>query len=280
MVLLITFLSAGVPGWAQSSVRPIPTRAEEARAKAEEAEREALIQRIYRERLLQVPPETFHPPVADLDRPVLTIVEDLLFLDLAAHLLENGGAENIDRLREAAQSWRARATRDAARSRDVLADRLRPTRDELTESARTGLLLAVVKARDETKPTTSPSGTPTIQAPAAAPLDFIPVPAEDLAALRDRYRASAQTVDENWLERLSRDPTAEQRWKEQEAAADLSRARLQTAWATDRGTSYQLGAWLQETWQRKEPIGLAVIMVFVLALAALVFVALKLLRRP
>lgn len=264
---------------AQSSARPILTREEEAQAKAEDIEREALIQRIYRERLLQVPSETFHPPVADVSRPVLSVVEDLLFLDLAARLLETGGAENVDRLREAAQTWRARATRDAARSRDVLADRLRPTQEELTESGRTALPLTVVKSRDEAKPAPSSTGVVAAEAPAAAPLDYIPVRPEDLAALRDRYQANGQRVDENWYARLSRDPIAEQRWKDQQRALEMNVARQQTGWATDRGTSYQIGEWLRETWQRKEPFGLAVIAIFLLAAGAVVLVAVKLLRR-
>lgn len=279
-LVLAGVLSFGAgPASAQSSARPILTREQEAQAKAEDAEREALIQRIYRERLLQVPSETFHPPVADVSRPVLSIVEDLLFLDLAARLLETGGAENVDRLREAAQAWRARATRDAARSRDALADRLRPTQDELTESGRTALPLTVVKSRDETKPAPDPAGLVAAEVPAAAPLDYIPVPPEDLAALRDRYLANGQRVDESWYARISRDPIAEQRWRDQQRAMEMNIARQQTGWATERGATFQFGEWLRDTWQRKDPFGLAIIAIFLLATGAVVFVAFKLLRR-
>ncbi len=258
---------------------PILSREEEARAKALEAERETLIQRVYQERLLQVPPETFHPGRANAQRPVLDVVEDLLFLDLAARILETGGVENVDRLREAAQVWRNRSARNAARSREVLSDRLQPSQEELVEAGRTGLALSDVVARAEEKPATTVAALPGAQPASAAPLDYIPVRAEDLAALRERYLASGRTVDEAWYSRLSRDPIAEQRWKEQQRANELHVARLQTAWATDRGLSYQTGTWLQEVWHRKDPVGLAIVAVLLLGLAAVLFLAFKLLRR-
>lgn len=274
--LLVWLLVA--PGSATAGPDTILTREEEARLKAEEAEREALVQRVYRERLLQIPPETFHAPHVDTARPVLGLVEDLLFLELATRLLEHGGVENIDRLREAAQTWRGRAIRDAARSREALADRLRPTEAERADSARSGLSLEQVLARNEEKPADARPGVAAAQ-PAAAPLDYIPVRPEDLNALRDRYMASGQSVDENWYARLARDPVAEKRWKEQQRAHETNVARLQTAWATEHGASYQIGTWLQDTWHRKDPLGLAIIAVILLGLAGVVWVAFKLLRR-
>jgi hypothetical protein len=273
--------------WAFSALMPVnalaaPTilsREEEAQAKALEAERETLVQRIYRERLLQVPPETFHSGRANAKRPVLDVVEDLLFLDLAARILETGGVENVDRLREAAQVWRNRSARNATRSREVLSDRLHPSQDELVEAGRTGLSLVDVIARDDEKPAAAIAAVPGAAPMSAAPLDYIPVPPEDLAALRERYLASGRSVDEAWYSQLARDPIAEQRWKEQQRATELHVARLQTAWATDKGLSYQTGTWLQETWQRKDPVGLAIVAVLLLALGVVVLVALKLLRR-
>ncbi|MCK6570440.1 hypothetical protein L6V77_04925 [Myxococcota bacterium] len=264
---------------------PILTREEEAARKADEAEREAIIALIYQERLLQVPPDTFHAPTADPKRSVAALVEDLLFLDLAVHLLEQGGVENIDRLRAAAQTWRARATRDAARSREALVDRLGPSRDELTEAARTALSVAEVAARGEERTTgavvgTAPSGTLAASATApVAPLDYIPVPPEDLAALRERYMASGRPVDEAWYNRLARDPIAEERWKQQQAAMEKEVARLQTGWKTEKGAGYQIGVWTQDVWQRKDPLGLAVIFVFLLGAGAAGFVVFKLIRR-
>jgi hypothetical protein len=274
---LVTLLS--LAGASAQAAPPILTREEEARAKALEAERETLVQRIYRERLLQVPPETFHPGRANAQRPVLDVVEDLLFLDLAARILETGGVENVDRLREAAQVWRNRSARNAARSREVLSDRLHPSQDELVEAGRTGLALADVVTRAEEKPAAAVAALPGAQPTSAAPLDYIPVPAEDLAALRERYLASGRTVDEAWYARLARDPIAEQRWKDQQRANELNVARLQTAWATDRGFSYQTGTWLQEVWHRKDPVGLAIVAVLLLGLGAVMLLAFKLLRR-
>jgi hypothetical protein len=264
---------------AHAAPETILTREQEAARNAEEAEREALVRLVYQERLLQVPPETFHAPVVDPARPVSAMVEDLLFLDLAVHLLEHGGVENVDRLRAAAQTWRARSTRDAARSLDALTDRLRPSREELTEAGRSALALSAVAARAEEKSGGAALGLDAPAPGSVAPLDYIPVPPEDLAALRERYLASGQPVDEAWYNRLARDPVAEERWKQQQAAMEKEVARLQTGWKTEKGLGYRIGTWTQEVWQRKDPLGLAVIAVFLLGAVATLFIGFKLLRR-
>lgn len=280
---LLTFLFAVLSLFPAPETRGAPTdiltREEEAARKAEEAEREGIIGLIYSERLLRVPPETFHAPTADLDRPVAAIVEDMLFLDLAVHLLEYGGVENIDRLRAAAQIWRARATRDAARSRDALADRLTPSRDELTEAARSALPLATVAARGEEKSSGAVVGGSAPAPVSVAPLDYIPVPPEDLVALRERYMASGRPVDEAWYNRMARDPIAEERWKQQQLAMEKEVARLQTGWKTEKGFGYQIGVWTQDVWQRKDPLGLGLIAIFLLGAAVAAFVVFKLIRR-
>ncbi len=276
-------LLLGLLAWApEAGAIPPMTRADADARRTADRERMALVERIYQERLRAVPPDTFHPAADDGQRTVGTVAEDMVGLELTLRLIEPGGLENIDRIRSAALAWRTRNARSAIRGREVLKDKLRPSQDELDEAAHTTVPLAYVQAHPEERPTqpnsigggAAPPGTPS-----APPLDYIPVPPEEMQALRERYLASGQPVSQTWYDRLYRDPAADEDWKRQRDAFELEVARVQTTHATEHGGSYQFGLWIQDVWHKKEPLGLALIGIFVVGALAAAALATRLLRR-
>lgn len=288
--VLLLLLTLAAPALAQ----PV-SREEEERLRALEAERDAIVD-LAAEELLTIQPETFHGPLGRTDRPTLDVVTDLLVLDWALALLEHGGAENLDRLRAAAQAARRKQVRDAARSREALADEVRPSSAERFEAGRTSVALREVLARPAEKPADDapvpadgvppdgpgPGAPRPGDRPAAgtrgAPLAYIPVSPEELAALRDRHRARG-TGSQAWLEQVAADPMAEQRWREASEAERQTNLRRTNTMAVEKEGGYALGEWLFVTFQKKDLLGLSVVAFVLLLFAGAVVLVFKMMRK-
>jgi len=273
LALTVTVLTS--PG-ARAGEDGVLTRAEEARQKALEVERDTLVREIVERRLMRLPPETVHGAAFE-HASVRDAVDRMLLLDQAMRVTELGGVENLDRLFLALAGIRGRAPRDAVRARDVLADRLALSREERAEAARTELALSRALAEREAKPADArPLAGPETQRldspgpapgqPSVAALDYIPVSPEELLTLRARHLADGRAKEQTWYDRLHADPLADQKWRERELAHQQRVARMATTHEISRGPSYQLGVWLQETWKQKEPVGLALIAIVVAGL--------------
>jgi hypothetical protein len=288
MALLAIGLCVLASRGARAGEDGVLTRAEEARQRALEEERDTLVREIVQRRLMRLPPETVHGAAFE-HASVRDAVDRMLLLDQALRVTELGGVENLDRLFLALAGIRGRAPRDAARAREVLADRLALSREERAEAARTELALSRALAEREPKPANArPLAGPETQRldppgsapgqPSVAALDYIPVSPEELLTLRARHLADGRAKEQSWYDRLHADPLADQKWRERELEHQQRVARMATTHEISRGPSYQLGVWLQDTWKNKEPIGLALIAIVLAGLGVAGVVLYQVLR--
>lgn len=290
-------LLAALALWALSpaaGAQPV-SREDEERMRAQEAEREALVE-LALPALLDVEPETFHGPLGRVDRPTLDLVNDLLQLDWTLALLAHGGAENLDRIRATALAARRRQVRDAVGWRAALEAEVRASPAEEFEAGRTAVTVREVLAQPVEKPAidaplppgglppappgSSPAGGPA-GGPGArsdAPLDYIPVSADELRALRDKHRAQGR-AGEGWIDQLTADPVAEARWREATERLRQTNLRRTTPMSVERGGGYALGEWISGAFSERDPVRLVVFFGAIGVILAAVALIVLLIRR-
>lgn len=274
------------------------TPEEEARLKALEDEREALVEQVFQERLTRVLPETFHRrPGISVDT-TLSAVQELLLLEWLDAALEHGGTENIDRVRTSVNVLRKRTMRDAARTREILGRHVRPERDDRFEAERAeARLLDVVAnpldpaadpARGGAKPVQPQPAAPGHQGAEAAAevvaeapkLDYIPVAPEELQRLRERHMVDGFAApDDQWYAQLRHDPREQERWAAAARAENEKLKRTTARMDVKKGASYSLGVWIQDAWVQKNPFRLGIIAIFLLGFFAVGYVLFIFLRK-
>lgn len=269
------------------------TPEEEARLKALEDEREALVEQVFQERLTRVLPETFHRRPGLAVDTTLSAVQELLLLEWLDATLEHGGTENIDRVRTSVNVLRKRTMRDAARTREILGRHVRPERDDRFEAERAEAKLAEVVAnpldpaadpsRGAPKPATPKPAAPGSDAAAAADapkLDYIPVAPEELQRLRERHMVNGFAApDEQWYAQLRHDPREQERWAAAARAENEKLKRTTARMDVKKGASYSIGLWIQEAWIQKNPFRLGIIAIFLLGFLAVGYVLFIFLRK-